>query len=95
MFNFRPEHESEYWITKDDDDNEGWADNAVSNSLAYLSQMVVPTWCKDKDHWTIKLMNYFWADCGCCLFLRGVMLGYLLGALVGAFATATIAWLFF
>ena len=57
------------------DPDDGWEDNPVSNTLAWLSEKLLPTWCKAPDHWTVKLVLYLWADCSCCLFFRGVTLG--------------------
>ena len=64
MFNYRPQDE--------DDD---WEDNAVSNALAYLSDKLLPSWCKTSNHWTMRLALFFWASCPCCLFYRGACFG--------------------
>lgn len=55
-----------------DMDPDDWENNALSNGLAWASELFIPTWCKTPDHWTSKVSNYFWADCACCLFWRGV-----------------------
>lgn len=59
-----------------------WEDNPVSNSLAWMSEKVTCKYCKSPEHWTSKLTNYFWTDCSCCLFLRGVIVGIAVGAVL-------------
>lgn len=28
-----------------------------------------------KNNWSVRFADYFFVDCGCCLFWRGVMVG--------------------
>ncbi len=55
-----------------------WADNRVSNFMAWASKHVTPGWCQSEDHWTAKLTQYLFTDCPCCLLFRGIILGMLL-----------------
>lgn len=71
-WNYRP--------TDPDTDRVEWEDSAVSNSFAWASDTFTTGYCKTPEHWTSKLMHYFWTDCPCCLFLRGVIIGIALGA---------------
>jgi hypothetical protein len=73
-FDYRPESS----------EDEDWADNWLSNSLAYLSDRFIPKWCQNGDHWTVRITLYLWADCACCLFFRGVTAGVSLAASVAA-----------
>jgi hypothetical protein len=58
-----------------------WADNPLSNFLAWGAKTFVPSWCTSgPDHWTSRLTQYFFSDCPCCLFGRGIVLG---GAVFG------------
>jgi hypothetical protein len=68
-----------------------WEDNAVSNSLAWASDKVLPRWCKAEGHWTIRLANLFWAECACCLWWRGAAVGLFVGAVVGV-TGAMLGW---
>lgn len=89
MFKYRPTGEA------DGTNEEFWADNWFSNALAYLSKRVIPAWCQSEEHWTVKFMDLFWTDCACCLFYRGIVVGYLTGAFVASACTALLAVLFF
>lgn len=58
------------------DDDLDWEDNAVSNLLAWLSDSFAPNACTDDfDHWSVRVFNYLYAECGCCLFWRGAAFG--------------------
>lgn len=77
-FRYRPpEGESTYW-----------EDNALSNALAAASAVLTPKWCQSPDHWTARVSARLFADCPCCLLMRGVVIGavlaFLVGVLVGA-----------
>ncbi len=61
-----------------------WENNKISNAMAYFSQLLVPKWCQSEEHWTAKVFNYFWAECGCCLLFRGITVGFLLGTAISA-----------
>lgn len=56
-----------------------WEDNWVSNFMAWASDNTLPEdMCEGDEewqHWSSKIANYFWAECSCCLFFRGVFLG--------------------
>ena len=65
-----------------------WEDRAGSNLLAWLSDTLLPRWCKSENHWTAKFAFYFWAECACCLFWRGGALGFMTGAALGAGLTS-------
>lgn len=93
MFKYRPPKENHIGYDKDEDGY--WEDNPASNALAYLSDRFFPRWCQTQEHWTMRLMDYFWASCACCLFFRGLVMGYVIGAFVGALVTAAVALLFF
>ena len=67
-----------------------WEDNSVSNGMAALSNIFLPKWCKKESHWTIIVANYFWAECSCCLFWRGVVVGGLLGGASASMIAAII-----
>jgi hypothetical protein len=54
-----------------------WADNPVSNLLAYLSTTITPRWCQAPEHWTSRLTAYLFSDCPCCLLFRGIVIGVL------------------
>jgi Protein of unknown function (DUF418) len=71
MFNFRPEDDPRNTL------NDDWADNALSNSLAFLSAKLIPNWCQAEGHWTASLTAYLFASCACCLLFRGLTLGLL------------------
>lgn len=52
-----------------------WADNSLSNTLAYVSHRFLPRWCQTPSHWTAKLTAYLFTDCPCCLLFRGLVIG--------------------
>lgn len=57
-----------------DDDTE-YTDNIPSRLLYWISQTFTPSWCAHPNHWTVRLMDYLWTDCPCCLFYRGTAVG--------------------
>lgn len=65
-----------------------WADNAVSNAMAWASAKFLPAWCKNPGHWTARVTQYFFTDCPCCLLFRGIVVG---GALALVFVAALAA----
>lgn len=69
-----------------------WADNALSNTLAWLSQVVTPRWCQTPDHWTAHTTNYLFTSCPCCLLWRGLILGGWSGFLMGLLIAGTLSW---
>lgn len=58
-----------------------WEDNPVSNTMAWLSDALVPSWCETEFHWTTRVLDMFWTTCACCLFYRGIALGAALGVI--------------
>lgn len=54
-----------------------WADNWASNFMAWFSLTFLDPWCSTSEHWTSRVIDFFWTDCPCCLFWRGVSLGIL------------------
>ena len=66
-----------------DPEIDDWADNAVSNVMAWLSQRLLPGWCATPEHWTSRLTMMLWTDCPCCLLWRGLVLGFLAGLGLG------------
>jgi hypothetical protein len=59
---------------------DNWENNWVSNAMAWGSQTLLPKACKNPGAWHIKFMVLFWAECSCCLFYRGVVVGAVLSA---------------
>src|SRR5262245_44355955 len=57
-----------------------YADNPLSNSLAFLSRTFVPSWCNTPIHWTASLTDYLFTDCPCCLLFRGLFIGFLVSS---------------
>lgn len=56
--------------------DEDWEDNRVSNAAAWLSDsMLGKEFCGNPENLPVQVVNYLWADCACCLFYRGVLLG--------------------
>ena len=53
-----------------------WADNWLSNFMAWASQQwpFEPA-CNTPEHWTSRIVDYFFTDCPCCLFIRGTIVG--------------------
>jgi hypothetical protein len=69
------EKDLESGLLIDRDSDISFADNRVSRALAVASYIFIPKWCSTPGHWSIKFLDYFWTDCGCCLFYRGVVVG--------------------
>jgi hypothetical protein len=81
-WHYRPDMGShEYELDTEVDD---WEYNGLSNSMAWFSDTFWPKACKEPDHWTTKVVLYLWADCACCLFFRGALLGLATGVVLGA-----------
>lgn len=76
-FTYRPA------LPEDHEDYSGWADNWLSNGMAWASDTFTPGWCKSEDHWTRHVVDFLWADCGCCLAFRGLVLGAIFGFAIG------------
>lgn len=66
-----------------DGDTGEWADNGLSNAMAWGSRAFLPSWCDTPDHWTSRLKDYLDTSCPCCLFFRGLTLGLPLGLAIG------------
>jgi hypothetical protein len=71
----------------DGDEPDEWADNKLSNSMAWASQVITPKWCQSPEHWTARLTEYLFTSCPCCLVFRGLVIG----AVAGSFATMIVA----
>jgi hypothetical protein len=67
-----------------------WADNSLSNTLAYLSYKLTPSWCQSEEHWTAKVTQYLFTDCPCCMIFRGLVLGGGAGLLAGVALSISI-----
>lgn len=90
-FRFRPEtpdKAAEPGAEALDGDTGDWADNGVSNFMAWASRVFLPSWCDAPGHWTSRFMEYFQKSCPCCLFFRGITLGLILGLPIGLIAAA-------
>lgn len=83
-----PSHPEDMELQLEEEDS--WEDNWLSNSMAWLSDLAVPNWCNNVNHWTVKLVLYLWADCSCCLAFRFMGLGLLLGLAIGAGVVLTV-----
>lgn len=68
-----------------------WADNGVSNTMAWLSTKVTPTWCQTEDHWTSRLTQNLFTDCPCCLLFRGIVMGLAAGLMIALTLAAVLA----
>jgi hypothetical protein len=55
-----------------------WADNWLSNAMAFVSIKLLPGWCQSEDHWTSRTTQFMFTDCPCCLFYRGLVIGLML-----------------
>lgn len=76
---------------QDDGDNTpDWEDNAISNSMAWASDTFTPGFCATPEHWTSRVGNYFWTECPCCLFIRGVIIGVSVPIIAIAMVTAAM-----
>ncbi|MEY9493733.1 hypothetical protein [Bradyrhizobium elkanii] len=52
-----------------------WADNRISNTMAWASWRITPRWCQSEGHWTSRTTQYLFTDCPCCLLFRGLIIG--------------------
>ena len=83
---FRPEHDPHPGSPVE------WADNWLSNTMAYVSVTLVPNWCRTPDHWTSRAAQYLFTDCPCCMLFRGITVGIWVGFPLGAlFAAAALS----
>jgi len=69
-----------------------WEDNALSNFMAWVSYRFLPTWCQTPDHLTSRFTQYLFTDCPCCLFWRGLTIGYAVGGVFGALTGILVGW---
>jgi hypothetical protein len=73
---YRPRH-------LDDPDTE-WADNPLSNAMAWASQTApLKPMCGDDRHWSQRATKALATDCSCCLLWRGLTLGCIAGLAAG------------
>lgn len=85
-FRFRPEtpdNSPEPEAEELDGGTGDWQDNWLSNSMAWGSRVMFPSWCDAPEHWTSRLTNHFHTSCPCCLFFRGTTIGVVFGIMVG------------
>lgn len=71
----------------DGDEPDEWADNWLSNLMAWASQVLFPAWCQTPEHWTARVAEYLFTSCPCCLVFRGLVIGVALGC-----GTAGLIW---
>lgn len=76
-FRYRPPEYDDFGNPIPEDEFLGWEDNPVSNAMAWASDTLMPSACQAEDGYMVKLVIYLWADCSCCLFWRGAVLGSL------------------
>ena len=69
-----------------------WADNWLSNYMAWFSHHYLSRWCQTPAHTTSRLTEILFTDCPCCLLWRGLALGYLVGLAVGCVVGAVVLW---
>lgn len=67
-----------------------WADNSLSNTMAYASYKLTPGWCQSEDHWTARLTRYLFTDCPCCMLFRGLAVGTAAGLLAGVLLSVMV-----
>lgn len=67
-----------------------WEDNAVSNTMAWVSWRFLPCWCQTPEHWTSRLTQYLFTDCPCCLLFRGITIGVAFGSIIVLLGTACV-----
>lgn len=62
---------------------EGWEDTPVSNAMAWASDTFgLSEFCERSTSPLVRLTVYLWADCACCMFVRGIAVGFGLAAAV-------------
>ena len=69
-----------------------WENNWLSNTFAWASHKLTPTWCQTPEHWTSRIANYLWTDCPCCATFRGITIGLVAGVAMTCLLFS-IAWL--
>lgn len=90
-WNYRPDYHRSDLEFVENPDVDDWEDNSLSNTMAWASDKVLGSqFCGDPDGWPVRLVNYLWADCSCCLFFRGVAVGAVTTIAVGLLLTAII-----
>ena len=88
-FKYRPEAPQDH----NDGETDDWADNWLSNSLAWASRTFLPSWCSTEEHWTSKFMDYLYTTCPCCMLFRGIVVGFLLSFILWAIIIAFLVFL--
>jgi len=84
-FRYRPDQ-----TPKPDDD---WADNWLSNFMAWISQQgPLEPMCDNETRLSTKISEYFFATCPCCLFYRGVVIGSFLSLILWGLIALVIYW---
>jgi hypothetical protein len=56
----------------------------INALLTWILELIAPKMCKEEGHWTVKLFDLFFVDCQCCLFYRGMTLGFIAGVLISS-----------
>ena len=82
---FRPEHDPHPGSRVE------WADNWLSNTLAWASSRITPAWCRSEEHWSSRMAQYLFTDCPCCMLFRGLVLGGIPPLVL--WAGTVVAWL--
>lgn len=60
-----------------------WANNWLSNFMAWFSHRFLGPWCSTEGHWTSRVTQFLFTSCPCCLLWRGFTLGAIVGAVGG------------
>lgn len=58
--------------------------NLLDRFFTWSADTLLPKWCQSPEHWTAKVSAYLFTDCPCCLVFRGIVVGAVLAAPVGA-----------
>lgn len=57
--------------------------------------VIFTTTCQteDENHWSYRVLDFFWVDCPCCLLFRGFTVGSMIGGSLGLGLGAAIMYL--
>lgn len=69
-------------VDHDGETVDDWADNPLSNALAWASVNTTPKWCQDETHWSNKIADYLFTTCPCCMMFRGIIIGAALSSIL-------------
>lgn len=84
-FKFRPNEAFE-----DEPAPDEWADNWLSNFIAWAALTFVGPWCSTETHWTSRVTNYLFTSCPCCLLFRGLAIGAISGYVLATIVYMTV-----